>query len=298
MVSVHVDTGLEMRGGQWQALYLARGLAEQGHVTYLLAPKDSPLLKAALAEGLEASPLNLGALALVSRSADLIHAHDARAHTLGTLFAQPLIVSRRVAFPVRRGLLSRWKYRRATQYLAVSQFVKQKLLEAGVDDSRVTVVYDGVPIPPPAQGPRRERILALDSDDPGKGKGIIKKAAALANVPVTFSKNLESDLPDAAMFVYISDSEGLGSAALLAMAYGVPVIASAVGGLPEIVEEEGTGLLTSNHPEAVAVRIRRLLEDRSLALRLAARARARVEQEFSIDRMVRETMRVYERMVV
>ena len=82
------------------------------------------------------------------------------------------------------------------------------------------------------------------------------------------------------------------------MAHGVPVIASAVGGLAEIVEDGCTGLLTSNDPETVAREIRRLLDDRPLALRLAARARTRVEQEFSIEGMVRATLGVYERMVV
>lgn len=172
-----------------------------------------------------------------------------------------------------------------------------------MEASRITVVHDGVPIPPPA-GPRhrerlvRDRIVALDSEDPGKGKNIIEKAAALADIPIAFSKNLGRDLPGAALFVYISDSEGLGSAALLAMAHGVPVIASAVGGLAEIVEDGCTGLLTSNDPETVAREIRRLLDDRPLALRLAARARTRVEQEFSIEGMVRATLGVYERMVV
>ena len=46
------------------------------------------------------------------------------------------------------------------------------------------------------------------------------------------------------MFVYITESEGLGSAVLLAMAAGTPVIASRVGGLPEAIEDGVNGLLT------------------------------------------------------
>src|SRR5262249_39326417 len=98
-------------------------------------------------------------------------------------------------------------------------------------------------------------------------------------------------------FVYITDLEGLGSAALLAMAAGVPVVASGVGGLPEIVEDGVNGLLTSNAPAAVANAIQRLLADRALASRLAACARIRVEQKFSIDRMVHDTVQVYERIL-
>jgi Glycosyltransferase Family 4/Glycosyl transferases group 1 len=296
LVSLHIDTGREMRGGQWQALYLLRGLIEQGHTVRLLAPTDSPLLRAAVAQRLDARPLGIAALVGAS-SVDLVHAHDARAHTLGLLTGKPLVVSRRVAFPVKRGFLSRWKYRRAAHFIAVSEFVKRVLMNAGVTAERITVVHDGVPIPPAEAGAVRERILALDSDDPGKCKRVIEKAAALADISIAFSNNLSRDLPDAAMFVYITISEGLGSAVLLAMAHGVPVIASAVGGLPEVVEDGCTGLLTSNEPEAVARQIQHLVDDRPLALRLAARARTRVEQEFSVDRMLRETLRVYERMV-
>ncbi len=63
------------------------------------------------------------------------------------------------------------------------------------------------------------------------------------------------------MFLYITHKEGLGSAALLAMASGVPVVASRVGGLPEIVDDGGTGFFVENHPEAIAARMRLLAED-------------------------------------
>jgi Glycosyl transferases group 1/Glycosyltransferase Family 4 len=297
LVTLHIDTGRDMRGGQWQALYLLQGLAEQGQQARLLAPRGSALLDAALARQLDAKPLGRAALFGAAKGVDLIHAHDARAHSLALLAGRPAIVSRRVAFPVRRSLASRWKYRRATHFIAVSQFVKQTLIDAGVEAERISVVYDGVPIPPaPATG-ERARVLAIDSGDPAKGKQIIEKAAALAGIAVTFSKNLSRDLADAALFIYITELEGLGSAALLAMANGVPVIASRVGGLPEIVEDGVSGVLTSNEPEAIAREIQRLLADRSLAMQMAARARCRVEKVFSTERMVRETVRVYERIL-
>ena len=287
-----------MRGGQWQALYLLRGLAEYGHGVRLLAPAGSSLLQAAAAQHLDARPLRLSGLFAATRGMDLIHAHDARAHTLAVLTGKPAIVSRRVAFPVRRNLTSRWKYARAAHFIAVSQYVRHALVEAGVDPSRTTVVYDGVPIHALlTNAEERARVVALDSDDPGKGKKIIERVAALAGIPIHFSNNLLRDFPEAALFVYITDLEGLGSAALLAMANGVPVLASAVGGLPEIIEDGVNGLLTSNEPEAVAQALRRLVADGMLASSLAARARVRVEKEFSVERMVNETLRVYERIL-
>jgi glycosyltransferase involved in cell wall biosynthesis len=294
VVSLHIDTGYEMRGGQWQVLYLLRGLVAKGQEARLLAPEGSDLLQAALAQRLVARPLRLPALLSASFGADLVHAHDARAHTFGLLIGKPLVVSRRVAFPVGRGFPSRWKYEHATHFIAISEFVKQTLLERALDEARITVVYDGVPIPPRLDGTRRHKILAIDSDDPGKCRSAVEKAAGLAGVAVSFSKNLSRDLPEAALFVYITESEGLGSAALLAMAHGVPVIASAVGGLPEIVEDERTGLLTSNDPDSIAQQIRRVLDDSALARRLSLCARARAERQFSSERMTEETMRVYE----
>jgi len=295
---LHIDSGAEMRGGQWQALYLIRELALRGHRVRLLARAGSPLLQAAVAQRIDARPLRFALLPHDAAEADLIHAHDARSHTVAVLLRKPVVVSRRVGFPVGSGALSQWKYRRAAHYVAVSEYVKRTLVEAGVTPDRITVVYDGVPLytsPPKLQD--RSQVLALDSDDPGKGKKIMERAAAQAGIPIHFSSHLLRDLPQAAAFVYITELEGLGSAALLAMAAGVPVLASRVGGLPEIVEDQVTGLLTSNEPEQVAGNLQRLMSDRSFALRLAASARTRVEREFSVDRMASGTMRVYERIL-
>jgi len=120
------------------------------------------------------------------------------------------------------------------------------------------------------------------------------QAVKLAGFDARASRDLERDLAHAGLFLYITQSEGLGSAVLLAMAAGVPVIASSVGGLPEIVEHESTGLLTANTPDAIAGSVRRLMQDRALARSLAARARALVEEKFSVEQMVAGTIAVYE----
>jgi starch synthase len=81
------------------------------------------------------------------------------------------------------------------------------------------------------------------------------------------------------------------------MANGAAVVASQVGGIPEIVQDGVNGLLTSHDPAAVAEAIGRLLADRPLASRVAASGKARVEKDFTIDRMVTETLHVYERIL-
>jgi hypothetical protein len=188
------------------------------------------------------------------------------------------------------------KYGLPIQFLAVSRYVQNVLVQAGVPESKVSVVYDGVHVAPvgSASGP----VVALDSDDPGKGKAIVEAASRAAGIPVRFSQALSRDLPDAALFVYITELEGLGSAALLAMSYGVPVLASNTGGLPEIVEQGVTGLLTSNDPAAVAERMRLLQEDRGLAIRLGRNGRAAVENRFTVSHMVDGTIHSYENVVL
>ena len=275
-----------------------RGLAAAGHRIRLLAPAGSPLLQAALAQRWDASPLKFASIRSAASDVDMIHAHDARTHTLAAFTNRPVLVSRRVAFPVRRGIASRWKYGRAGHYVAVSQYVKRTLMDAGIAPERITVVYDGVPLNPSLpKSLDRSGVLAIDSDDPLKGKALIEQAAALADFPVHFSRDLARDLPLAAVFVYITELEGLGSAILLAMAAGAPVIASNVGGVPEIIENDVTGLLVPNDPKAIAKAIQHMLSDRTMAVRLIAAARTRVERDFSVDRMVKETIRVYERML-
>jgi len=288
MRTLHIDTGREMRGGQWQALYLLRELAQAGHDTLLSA--RPPLLDRARAEGIAAYPLRFRDIMRLSRSVDLVHVHDARAHTLAAFMRRPFVVSRRVAFPVRASLASRWKYSRAARYLAVSKYVRNILIVGGVPAEKLDVVYDGVPLVERAAG---HKIVALDSADPGKGRALIQQAAHRAGVEVFFSKNLASALQEAALFVYITDSEGLGSGALLAMAAGVPVLASAAGGLPEIVEDGVTGILTKNSPEQIADNMLRALGDPALLARLGCTARKRVQEAFTTKHMMESTLQVY-----
>ena len=288
----HIDTGRDMRGGQWQALALMTGLAERGLEQVLLAPADAPLFCKARELGIAVAPVGL--LSIWRARADVFHAHDARAHTLAAIAMRgPLVVSRRVAFAVKTGVSSRWKYGRAEQYLAVSKFVERTLLDAGVPAGKILVVYDGVAVPSMSMGERRQAMLA----HPSKGRELIIQAAAMARVDVQFSTDLHADLPGAAAFVYISESEGLGSAALLALAHGVPVIASSVGGLPEVVLHLETGLLTGNDPAQIAEALRKLAGDPELARRLGRSGLDLVESQFTTSHMVAGTVSVYERML-
>src|SRR5436190_18640796 len=101
-----------MRGGQWQALYLIERLTD----AVLLTWAESPLFEEAVRRKLDVRALTFRALRAAVKQADLVHVHDARSHTLAAIAGgatgwkwkafggtPPLVVSRRVAFPVKRG---------------------------------------------------------------------------------------------------------------------------------------------------------------------------------------------------
>lgn len=281
MKTLHLDTGREMRGGQWQALRLVRGLAALGGDPLLMAREDGELFRRARAEGLPVQPCRW----LAWPKVDLVHAHDARAHTAAAMFRRrPLVVSRRVAFPIGTGILSRAKYERADRFIAVSRFVASIVAKSGVPERKIEVVYDGVPLLPLTE--RRERVITPASDDPLKGGALVNGFER--------SLDLERDLASAALFVYISESEGLGSALLLAMSAGVPVVASNVGGIPEIVTNGEDGLLVKNTREAIDDAVNKILANPEA---FGQRARKKIEDRFQEGRMVNETLNVYRKLL-
>jgi len=100
------------------------------------------------------------------------------------------------------------------------------------------------------------------------------------------------------LFVMSSVTEGLGTSLLDAMACGKPVVATATGGIPEVVVDGETGLLVPPRDDrALAAAIVRLLEDEALRARMGAAGLARVRERFSAERMVRDTVAVYEEVV-
>jgi len=289
---LHLDTGRDMRGGQRQTLLLYRGLERLGVRQTLLCRGE--LRRAA--EAREISPFEVWRAA---SQADLIHAHDAKAHTLGALFGRgrPLAVSRRVAFPVRTGLLSRWKYRQAALYLAVSEFVCDRLVEAGVQRELVRIAPDGIPPPDPLPAFRplgdRPLVVAPASGDPLKGEDLARDACRLANLELKLSTDLDADLPAAGIFLYLTRSEGLGSALILASFHAKPIVASRIGGVPEIVLDGATGLLAVNEPREIAAALARFVADPELARGCAEQAQERAAAELGDDRMVAHTLEAY-----
>jgi len=96
------------------------------------------------------------------------------------------------------------------------------------------------------------------------------------------------------LFVMTSKQEGLGSSILDAFFYQVPVVVTAVGGMPEIVRDGITGLLAApGNPEMIAQAILRMLEDATLRSQCIKNARTLLMEKFTIEHMSQSYELVY-----
>lgn len=352
----HCDFRTIWAGGQKQLHLLARGLRNRGHRQWIVTPPESPLARRSREDGFpvlphpyrgEVDPRGVGNLRRLIRDhgPDVVHTHDSHSLTPAALAARlvrprpAVIAHRRVDFHIHDHSLSRWKYARGADHLiAVSERVREVLIEDGIPADHVTVIHDGIALetPPPPPGPSlRERIgapadtslvLTIASTLGYKDHPTLIDAAAVLRPrePMTrwailgegglleemrervhrrglegrvhylgFVAGARGLIPGADAFVLSSRTEGLGTSVLDAMAAGVPVAATAAGGIPEMIEDGVTGLLAPiGDGRALAACVDRLLDDRPLARRLAADA-ARRAADFDIDRTVERTERLY-----
>lgn len=268
------------------------------------------------------------------RSADIVHAHSGRAQNIayrGTLWAPVRrVVTRHVAFEPRHPWVHRLKYTWTCHgIIAVSEAVRQALIESGIPAKKIETIYTGVEVGEPASRAGRSQgefvVGHMGAFTAEKGQDVAVAAAALLqsslprarfilagegplleNVRANVTKNvtLPGFVSDRAaffasldVFIMPSRSEAWGMAALEAMAHGVPVIASDIGGLAELVEDGNGGWLVRPGDAAALARAityaatnpERLKEQREKAVE-----RARL---FSVDRMVEQTEAFYRRLV-
>jgi N-acetyl-alpha-D-glucosaminyl L-malate synthase BshA len=138
------------------------------------------------------------------------------------------------------------------------------------------------------EGPTREAVLALAAS-----LGVAADVEWLGE-----REDLPALLAGAAAFLLPSASESFGLAALEALACGVPVVASRVGGLPEVVTDGEVGFLhEAGDVEAMAASVGRLADDPALRVRLGAAARARAETRFPVEPAVDAYEAIYRRLL-
>ncbi|HLD28555.1 MAG TPA: glycosyltransferase family 4 protein [Patescibacteria group bacterium] len=96
--------------------------------------------------------------------------------------------------------------------------------------------------------------------------------------------------------IYVSASvkEGLPYSIMEAMSAGLPIVATRVGGVPELIQDRENGLLAqSQNPEDLASKIKYLLDNHDLADELAQKANSTVSQNFTISQMIKKTFEQY-----
>jgi len=322
------------------------GLHDRGYRTLIVAPAGSPLIHRAERAGLPTYRLTLRGewdirrareLRAVAREwrADIVHAHDARSHSialLAQLFKRKarLVVTRRVAFPPKR---VRLKYGWGIDaFIAISDAVRNAMVNAGVAADRIQVVYSGVPAAQIRQPRdwRKERSWPVDAVVCGivgamtREKGLDSLGAIASRLPPDVRARIRLvllgakgkgethmsglDVFDAGFVTEIHEavagldllwhparSEGLGTAVIDAMSLGVPPIAFAVGGIPEVIVDGESGLLVPpGDATAFAGAVTRLVNDYTLRARLAQGASKRA-REFDSVAMIERTAEVYNR---
>jgi len=343
---IHVDSGRSWRGGQRQVFLLATGLRDLGYRTLVVAPAGSPLVRRAERAGLPTYRLTLRGewdlrsareLRAVAREwgANIVHAHDARSHSIIRLAMlgkrkTRLVVTRRVAFTPKQ---VRLKYRHGIDaFIAISNAVRQVMVRAGVPAERIEVVYSGLPAPQvkrprnwrrergwptttvvcgivgamtqekgldlvggiarrlPGEVFRRTRLVLLG----GKGKGSTS-FSGVEGFDAGFVEEIHDAVAGLDVLWHPAKSEGLGTSVIDAMALGIPPIAFAVGGLPEVIEDGKSGLLVPpGDIQAFARAAAELITNETLRAKLGEGARLRA-REFDAKRMIERTAEVYQR---
>lgn len=110
-------------------------------------------------------------------------------------------------------------------------------------------------------------------------------------------RDIQQQLSNADIFILPSDWEGISMALLEGMAAGLPVVATAVGGTPEVVVENATGILIPpRDPMALAQALSKLINDPGLRMRMGTAGRIRAYHKFNIRNTVQQTQALYDKL--
>jgi len=354
VIPLLVDLETEWRGGQNQMLLTLKGLQARGHAAELVAAEGSALGERAAALGATVHEVSRGRLRIpaalkiseLTKSGrfDLVHVNEAHGLTAAWLARAhrrlPVIVSRRVGYPVGKSRVAQARYKAAARIIAISHWVAGQLANCGVPREKMAVVYEGVEIPAlplaetRAQARARWNIspetrllgnvgvllpdkgqewliralpairkefggsrLLLAGDGPCRPR-LEKLARELglgdAVIFAGFVKEIEEVYRALDVFLFPAQFEGLGTSLLAAMSYGVPSIAFDGCAFGEIIEKGKSGMLVENKSvPGIERAITQLLGDQEFARSMGRGGRRRIEEVFSADRMVEETIKTY-----
>jgi glycosyltransferase involved in cell wall biosynthesis len=248
-----------------------------------------------------------------ARDADLVHAHWLPVGWVASRTGRPVVVQlwgTDVELARRARWLARRVLRRARIVVCASQELAAAARELGAGDVRV--IPNGIDVPDTVADPE-EPPHVLFAGRLSKEKGVRELVAATRGMPLVVAGDgpLRDEVRGglgmvphdellrlyerAAVVVCPSHREGYGVVCAEAMAYGRPVVASAVGGLRDLVVDDETGILVPpGDVEALRNALERLLHDPALRRRLGEAGRRRALEQLSWDRAVRSIVDAYE----
>jgi glycosyltransferase involved in cell wall biosynthesis len=202
-------------------------------------------------------------------------------------------------------------HERITLAYTFSHYARRAYLDFGVPPAKIRVVYPGFDIPAPAPRPQRKEVVYLFMGRQPRRKGgpaVLAAFEALRRVIRTARLLYISDEPptrdidgvearalvspgdvpaifsQADVFVNPTRAEGFGFTNIEAQGFGLPVISSRLGPIPEVVEDGETGFLVDpDDGEALEKAMRRLGEDRHLRAEMGAAARRRFASRFALS---------------
>jgi glycosyltransferase involved in cell wall biosynthesis len=147
--------------------------------------------------------------------------------------------------------------------------------------------------------PETRLLLAGDGRCRARLEGLVKQLGLQSAVIFAgFVEDVAQAYAALDIFVFPSLAEPLGTSLLAAMAWGLPVLAVASGGVPEYVRDGENGVLVAeSDPELAADGLLRLLTGDSLSAELGRNARRTIEGNFSAGRMVGNTLNAYQRVI-
>ncbi len=159
---LYVDLEREWRGGQSQALLTLVGLRERRHEAELLGARDSPLANRASQAGIAVHQVpRFGLRGWAARAMrgllapgrfELVHLNEPHALTAAWLARAhrrlPLLLSRRIGFPLQKNAVSQARFRAVERFVANSKDVAQSLIDSGIAAERISIVNEGVEISP------------------------------------------------------------------------------------------------------------------------------------------------------